>query len=485
MNYTIDKEIPLAPYRQIANQMIDDIKDGNYGYGQKLMSVRTLAKAMNISHVTADKVFKYLESEKLVERIQGRGAFVIYKSPFNSETLLDKEVIKQRYASLRDSENYRSLMVNLFQNTSHVCTYNFSYALLNPEFLNDLLPSVSDLSRDPNLFKATRVYGEIKGYLPLREIMISELQVDYSLDEIIITNGNQHGINLAVAALINKGDTVLIETPTFTGAVDILHNAQARLIPMKIFQEGFCIETIEELCIKYRPKLMYLTPNFSNPTGYCLDCEKRRALLAVAERNDFYILEDDHWSDFAFEEKLIPLALMPGGSKRVIYLKGFSKIIGADNRIGALLAPKHVVQRVERELTLQSLGVAILPQEYLYALIKKGYYKRALEKITSDLKRRVRQVDKYLKVLKVYGLDYEVPRGGLNYWIKLPDNMNSEDVLFNVMYENDITFLPGRLLDVNIESNSSHYLRLNYSFLSYNQLTLGLERLVNLLKAHF
>ena len=484
MKNKVNKKGSIPQYIQIAKHISDDIKNGKYINGQQLMSVRGLAKKQEISHVTADKVFKYLEKEKLIKRIQGRGAFVSYDSPFNKKNILASEEVKYRYESLRNSDDCRSNLVNLFKNTSHRCTYNFSYSLLNSDKLNSLLPTINYLSKDQTTFELPRIYGQIKGYLPLRELLITELNSPYAIDEILITNGNQHGINLAVQSLINEGDNVLIETPTFTGAIDILYNEKATLIPLRIYENGFSSEYIEELCLKYSPKVMYLTPNYSNPTGYCLEHRERMKLIELAKRYNFYIIEDDHWSDFSYEESITPLAFMKDASSHVIYLKGFSKIIGPDNRISALLAPKHIADRIEQQLTLQSLGVAILPQQYLYALLKKGYYDKIIRSVRSDLIKRSQKVNESLRRLKPYGVEYDIPQGGLNYWIRLPENINAEELLFNKMYENNITFLPGSLLDVTSAQSSSNCIRLNFSYMSFNRLIIGLEKIVSLIEEH-
>lgn len=482
MNLSVDINSPLPQYIQLSNQLANQIRSGIIQKGTRLPSVRKLSQEVGISHVTADKVFNNLKTKGLIERVQGSGSFVIFSQPFSENENLTVEFVRDKFVSLKESKNFRSLLVGLLKNTTHVCPYNFAYSILNPEIISKIIPEPMDLRLGMEQFKLPRMYGDVQGMLELRQALVDEFESDYSVEEVIVTCGNQHGIGLIVQALINKGDYILIETPTYTGAVDIFTNAYAHLLPIKIFEYGFDKEYIEELSIKYKPKLFFLTPNFSNPTGYCLSLEERMQLIELAKKYNFIIVEDDHWSEFSFNEKVRPIGLMKGASKHVIYLRGFSKIIGPDSRIGSLFAPDYIVDMLQRVLTLQSLGVSLLSQQYLYSLIKKGYYKRSKGYILADLRKRLNIVNKFLLPLRQYGLEYDLPEGGLNYWIKLPRSMNSEALLFGTMYENGITFLPGTITNVTIDSNYDSFIRLNFSFLSYNDLKAGLTKFVDLLK---
>lgn len=482
MNFFVDPNSPLPPYIQVANQIADQIRSGNMPKGTRLPSVRSLVTMARISHVTANKVLEYLEEKRLIERIQGSGSFSIFNPPFGPDQSLPVSYVREQFSAVHKSKEFRSVLVNLLKNTTHVCPYNFSYALLEPSFVNILIPSPMDSRLKLNQVKWTRTYGEMVGMLELRHTLVDCVAPNRSIEEVLITHGNQHGISLVADTLIMQGDYILMETPTFTGAVDVFANAKARILPLRIFEDGFDEDYIEKLCKKYRPKLFFLTPNFSNPTGYCLTHEERNKLLELAEKYDFFILEDDHWSELSFKEKVLPLGLMEDTINRVIYLKGFSKIVGPDCRIGSLFAHEKLIQEFKKTLTIQSLGVSLLSQHYLLALLKYGYYQNALLPIISDLKKRSIITNQILSPLRSYGVDYDLPEGGLNYWVKLPEHLNSEELLFNAMYPKGITFLPGSITNSTDDSSWDHCLRLNFSYLSLNNLKSGLSKFVDLLK---
>lgn len=467
-----------AQYIQLADVLADRIKSGELPKGTKLPSVRKYASEVGVSHITANKVFVKLEEYKLIERVQGSGSFVIYNQPFTRNFVITEKYVSDQFKLLKSRRQTRSLLVALLKNTSHICPYNFSYALINPELIEKTLPNLSDVFKNVSI---EHVYGDMKGNQSLRE----ELKDYYSFQDIvensIITNGNQHGINLIANLLVDKGDNVFIENPTYTGAVDVFINKKANLISWNFHEEGIDFFELEKKVAELNPKLFFLTPNFSNPSGYVLDNEERAELLRLSIKHNFCIIEDDHWSEISFDNKVQTLISMSENTNNVIGLRGFSKIIGPEPRIGVMFANRNIIEGVEKQLTIDSLGVSQISQAYLLKLIKSGHYRKLSQTIEHDLRERRIIVNKALLELKPYGVKYEIPRGGINYWIELPNRVDSEELLFDRMFKEGITFLPGTLCGVNSVDEYKNYLRFNYSYLPISSLKAGLKKFVNLI----
>ncbi len=480
MQLTVSSKSSLPPYIQVANQIEDQIRSGNISKGSRLPSVRTLAIMAGISHVTANKVLAFLAEKRLVERIHGSGSFSIFDSPFGHQDSPHPSDIRSKFKAARKAKEFRAVLVNLLKNTMQACHYNFSYAILEPDLINRLIPSPMDPCLGLHTIKWTRTYGDMGGMQELRHALIDMFVPGCDEECVIVTHGNQHGLHIIAETLIHPGDCILMESPTYTGAMDVFSNAKAQILPVKIYENGFDEQYIEKLCKTYHPKLFYLTPNFSNPTGYCLTYNERKNLLYLSEKYGFVIVEDDPWSELSFEEKVTPLGCMDSSRDKVIYLKGFSKIIGAQYRIGALFADPDLIMQFRKKIMIQSLGVSELTQFYLLSLLRNGIYKNAIPKIVMDLKKRSVIVNQSLSVLRRHGVQYNMASGGLNTWIELPGNIYSEELLFNATYPRGITFLPGSLANSAGNSSCDSSLRLSYGYLSLNSLKSGLSRFVEI-----
>ncbi len=467
-----------AQYLQLADALADKIKSGDLPKGSRLPSVRKYALEVGVSHITANKVFVKLEEYKLIERVHGSGSFVIYKQPFSSNQRITEAYVSDQFKLLKSKKQTRSLLVALLKNTSHICPYNFSYALISPALIENTVPNLSDIFRDVSI---NHVYGDMRGDLSLREELKDYYAFGGNVENALITSGNQHGINLIANLLVDEGDNIFIENPTYTGAVDVFTNKRANLIGWNFHEAGSDFYELEQKIIALKPKLFFLTPNYSNPSGYVLDNEERTELLRLSIKHNFCIIEDDHWSEISFDNEVQTLISMSENTNNVIGLRGFSKIIGPESRIGVMFANKSIIEGVEKQLIINSLGVSQISQAYLLKLIKSGHYKRLSQVIKNDLRERRNIVNKALLPLRAYGVRYEIPSGGINYWIELPDGMDSEKLLFDKMFKEGITFLPGSLCGVNSVDEFKNCLRFNYSFLPISSLKVGLKKFVCLL----
>jgi 2-aminoadipate transaminase len=198
-------------------------------------------------------------------------------------------------------------------------------------------------------------YGPTRGYRPLLESIVGVLDargIKASLDEVMVTSGSQQGLDLAARVLISPGDVVLVELPTYTGAIAAFKNMQASLVGVKQDEDGINLDDLDAVLQRERAaghtvKLLYLIPNFQNPTGLLLSLGKRQRLIEWAERRDVLILEDDPYGALYFDDVATAAETRPlradDGRGRVIYLSTFSKTLAPGFRVAWIVAPPALI----------------------------------------------------------------------------------------------------------------------------------------------
>ncbi len=227
-------------------------------------------------------------------------------------------------------------------------------------------------------------YGPTRGYRPLLEAILGVLDargIKASLDELMITSGSQQGLDLVARVLISPGDVVLVELPTYTGAIAAFKNMQASLVGVKQDEDGINLEDLDEVLQRERAagrtvKLLYLVPNFQNPTGLLLSLDKRRRLIEWAEKRDVLIIEDDpygvlYFDDVATEAETRPIRA-DDDRRRVIYLSTFSKTLAPGFRVGWMVAPSALIERFDTAKQSVDLTSGILDQRIILEAVRRG-----------------------------------------------------------------------------------------------------------------
>ena len=202
-------------------------------------------------------------------------------------------------------------------------------------------------------------YGPTRGYQPLLEAIAGLLEqrgISARMDELIITSGSQQGIDLAGRVLVSPGEVVLVELPTFTGGIAAFKNVQADVVGVRQEHDGIDLADLDRVWQRERAagkvvKLLYLVPNFQNPTGVLMSLEKRRQVIAWAERRDVLIIEDDPYGSLYFEDAATAAETRPMRADdpqgRVIYLSTFSKTLAPGLRVGWMVAPASLIERFD------------------------------------------------------------------------------------------------------------------------------------------
>ncbi|MDX1663782.1 MAG: PLP-dependent aminotransferase family protein [Candidatus Promineifilaceae bacterium] len=348
-------------------------------------------------------------------------------------------------------------------------------------------------------------YGTTEGYGPLREMIVQRMSrygIPASVDNILITSGSQQALDLIGKLLINPGDLILTEAPTYLGALQAWRAYQAEFVTTPIDDDGICcFEELEEaLCAG--PKFMYILPNFQNPAGVTLSEARRRHLIAVADHYGIPIVEDDPYGQLRYEgEHIKPLLVFDAehvqrqrhevqassqgeihGDGRsyfhtgnVIYLSTFSKTLAPGLRLGWLAAPADVVRQCVIAKQGMDLHTSTFVQMVAYEVARDGFLDEHVRTIRDVYRRRRDLMLSMLKQSFPPEAHWTRPAGGLFLWVTLPEAVDATDLLQKALAAN-VAFVPGSAFYPDGNQGSSSF-RLNFSNATEEMIEVGIRRL--------
>jgi 2-aminoadipate transaminase len=339
-------------------------------------------------------------------------------------------------------------------------------------------------------------YGPTEGCEVLRE-MIARHMARYGIlakvENVLITSGSQQALDLIGKLLINSGDRVLVEAPTYLGALQAFSLYGAHYLSVPADEDGLRTELLEK-SLRLGPKFMYLLPNFQNPAGVTLSEGRREQLVCLADQHGIPIIEDDPYGQLRYEgEHIPPLVVIDQKNMRrdddfsfgnVIYLSTFSKTLAPGLRLGWIVAPKDVIGKLTQLKQGADLHTSTFSQLVAYEVARGGFLDQHV--------RRIRQVyrerrDVMLQALEEFfpsEVTWTHPKGGLFLWISLPRGMDSQ-LLFRSALAEKVAFVPGDSFYADNDLESYRHLRLNFSYCTPEQIREGIRRLSVAVKNQF
>jgi 2-aminoadipate transaminase len=330
-------------------------------------------------------------------------------------------------------------------------------------------------------------YGQVTGPVEIRQALLEKLKRDQgisaSIDQIMTTAGSSQAIQLLVQLLVDPGDTIIAESPTFLGFFDDIRNCGADICGVPVDEDGIRVDLLEERLRALRedgvrPRFMYLLPNYQNPTGVRLSLERRKRVVELAEEFDTLVIEDDAYFDLRYEGEVIPpiFALDPHG--RTIYLGTLSKTLAAGFRIGWIVAPSASL--ILRVAALKTDGGSSIFGSFIAASWLPVHFEQHVAELREIYCRRR---DLALAALEKYmpdGVTWSVPTGGFFIWVSLPDGLHTGRMLPQAR-EMGIEYLPGPACFFDHSGESQ--LRLSFSFAKDDVIEEGIRRLSDLVRA--
>jgi DNA-binding transcriptional MocR family regulator len=324
-------------------------------------------------------------------------------------------------------------------------------------------------------------YGPTAGYGPLRETIADEMTrkgTPCDASSILVTNGSQQALELAFRAFVDPGDAVVVEDPTYTGAISALAALGARLVGVPLDEQGLRPDLLELALERHRPRVLYVQPTFHNPTVRVMGEARRRDVLAIAARHRCVIVEDDWAGDLRFEGRDLPTLHALDGGKHVLYLSTFSKKLLPGLRVGWVAAPEPVFERLLALKQIEDCGTSPLVQAALHVFIASGSQEEHLSRVRSAYLSRSRAMDEAIRIHFPEGARFTRPSGGLFGWVVLPEAVDGDE-LFAAARERDVLIGRGSLFHVS--GGGRNTLRLTFASSGEEQIRAGIAVLGELL----
>ncbi len=331
--------------------------------------------------------------------------------------------------------------------------------------------------------KTALQYGVTEGYTPLLNWVKDRLKsqgIGLENDETIIVSGGQQGIDLASKALINPGDGVICEEPSFIGGLNAYRSNNAKLYSVPVLSDGIDTDKLEEILKENdNIKILYTISTFQNPSGITMSLEKRKKVLALASEYDFIIFEDNPYGELRFSGEDIPTMKSMDKEGRVVYLGSFSKILAPGLRLGFTVADKKLMERMVICKQVEDVHTNVLSQMIAYRFVTEHSIDEHIAKLRECYGRKCKLMIECIDKFFPKCVTHTNPEGGLFLFCTMPDEYDAKDVMEKAL-EGGVAFVPGSATVID-DKAPTHTFRLNYSTASEEQIRKGIEILGNVL----
>ncbi|MCB8947338.1 MAG: PLP-dependent aminotransferase family protein [Ardenticatenaceae bacterium] len=467
LDLTVNRDSKPPLYRQIAEQIRTQISNGRLPANSRLPTVRGLARSLGVTRLTVQNAYAELQADGWIEATVGRGTFVstavqqMSLEPTVGQYLTPDSAINDMLA-INQVIGVRSMAMAHADPTLFPLDAFWSH-------MDQLRPEANQLLS----------YGPIQGDTPLRvEIckMLREDGIPSSPDDILITTGAMQSISLALTAVAQPGDGILVEQPTFLAVLNILKAQGLRPLHVEMLPDGPDLAQLEQRIIEQRPRCYYTVANYHNPTGYCLSPAKRQAILQLAQRYNFLIIEDDIYGKLGFDGPPPRSFKQQDPDDRVLYVSSFSKMLMPGLRVGYLLMPPAWRSQLLTLRRATDLCGTSLIQRALAHFLQDGGLKKHLRRVIPIYRERRDALLNSLARWMPTAVRWSEPQGGFSCWVTLPRRL-PPGLLYRQALENGFAFTPGEAYM--LDDDGRDYLRLCFGNLSAE----GIEAGVKLLSA--
>jgi DNA-binding transcriptional MocR family regulator len=435
----VDKSSETPVYIQIALAIRELVDRRVLQPGDRLPTTRELALQLDVNRTTVVSAYREMRSSGLADATVGRGTFVVGNPAAASartatapETASGPRVTWQPTFSraIQSASWYAAREVELGLDQPDIV----DFAALAPDetlFPVDTLRPIFDQLLEERGRELLQ-YGGSQGDVSLRAFIADDLRrsgIAAETDDIVIVNGIQQGIDLTLRILIDPGDVVLVESPTYTSMLTSLGLYRAEVADANMTPLGIDVELVERVVERQRPKLIYTMPNFQNPTGVTMDLEHRRELIRIASAHGVPILEDDYEKELRFAGEPLPSLKALDASGLVLHMGTFSKVLFPGLRLGWIAAPPAMVEKLNLAKRAADLHTSSLTQAVVAEFCAGGHYRHHLEKLQRIYRQRQETILGALERSFPPAVQWTRPAGGFVVWITLPEHLDSESVL--------------------------------------------------------
>jgi len=479
-NISLDRSAPGTLKDKLKIALLAQIRSGALRSGDRLPPTRILADQLGLNRGTVSSVYDELVAEGVLNAHVGRGTYV-------EGIAMDDEA---RQGPFRWTDHFTDLEVvprerELLAQASRLAGPDtISFAGLVPDeslypvrALGKALSEVLEEHGAPLL-----AYGPPGGHDTfldfLRAYLAEERGVVQGVEELLVVNGSQQAVDLLARAFLRAGDTVLVEEPSYYGALEIFRGYGARLVGIPVDDQGMTVQGLEAVLAREHPKFMYVMPTFQNPTGSTLPAPRREELVRLSSRYRVPIIEDDFDGELYYDDAPPRPLKSLAGAEGVIYIGTPSKMLFPGLRIGWVAAAEPVIRRLSRIKQVSDLSGSPLLQAALARFANAGELKKHMPVVRKAYGRRMRRLLASLEEQMPEGVTWTRPKGGLSILVSLPAGLDSTELLPEAI-AHGVMFTPGRLF---FTRDGANHLRLSIGRVNEQAAETGARRLGEVLR---
>ncbi len=320
-------------------------------------------------------------------------------------------------------------------------------------------------------------YAASEGLPALREWIAGQLPWDVSPDQVLITTGSQQGLDLVAKVLIDEGSTVLVETPTYLGALQAFTPMEPKIVSVDSDDEGIDVADLAKKAPGAR--FLYVLPNFQNPTGRTMSEARRQALVDAAQAAGLPVIEDNPYGDLWFDQPP-PKPLTARNPEGCIYLGSFSKVLAPGLRLGYVVAPKAIMPKLLQAKQAADLHSPTFNQRMVAEVLKDGFIDRHVPTIRALYKAQCHaMLDALSKEMAGLDVQWNQPDGGMFLWVRLPEGVNAIDLLPKAV-DRGVAFVPGAAFYA--DQGDPRTMRLSFVTASEEQIRIGIQALADAIR---
>lgn len=433
-NINLDKNSDIPLYQQLSDKLYAFISEGVLEADMKLPPIRSFAVRLGVNPGTVVNAYKVLENKRMVYSRGGSGTYVV------------------------DISKLSTAFTNVVHKNKIVCNSENAVNFSKTSVSEDLFPvkkfkTIFNEILDRDKGKAFS-YQNAQGYEPLRIAICEKLEkkgIKTLPQRIQIISGAQQGIDIVSKAMLSNNDVVFVEHLTYSGAIGAMLSRNARIVQVDMEPDGINIEMLKKLLTQYTPRFIYVTTYYQTPSCVSYSLKKKRELLELAIKYNFYIIEEDNLSDFNYSNENPVTLKALDYRNRVIYIKSFSKILMPGLRLGYMVLPKAISESVAEIKYSTDISTSGFLQRAFEMFLKSSDWNSHIAYMRSIFSEKYAVAVKEIEDKLLNWVEFTPPEGGLRLWLKLKDKTIDCDKFYEKLVHNGVVVIPGEVYSIDDE----------------------------------
>ena len=478
----LDRKRKIPYYRQIIAQIRKKILAGELTAGAILPSERGLAEQLGVHRNTVIRAYALLKEEELIDSSPGRGYFVTgEESPASSgkpgKSVNWSHMIKDEYLDMK--QTFDDVFLRFSEGSGISLSAGVPPMVYPEKEIGEVFASILGESELLPAFMGP--YQGDEGLRTEIQRFLRDKGIDAKFTQIQVLTEINQAIDFIISAILEPGDSVIIEEPLSPDVYRMFQSYGCRCIAMPMDQDGMICDDLDQVVRRFSPKLIYVNSSYQDPTGTVLSKARRKKILEVSGKYRIPVIEEDAASGLNFEDRMIPSIKSMDRNGNVIYMYSFSLTFIPGVSLAAVVADEQLIRTLSHLVSIRIVAVDWMNQKLLAHYLKNGEYEKRIRKIADHCKKNRDIMCDYLDQLKSIGLVYQKPRGGTYIWCRLPSGLNGTDVADEALKQN-VSVVPGEVFFPE-KRMGADYLRLNYSYESSEWLEEGIKRLARVIRS--